>query len=310
MRQEASMAIAIASSHAPSVLRAFRADEYRELARSALSQGWDVYQESGGHVAVVSPQGHRVRLSVTAYAASGSLAAKRHEFRQAGLDLRSRSERRRTQRQEARTMQVHQVPRTEVPDVTPTGTREVVRRNTPRPAGGAYALQGELETLDVGGFAVALGQRADGTWTAYTRDRSRRGGRRSWYAQDRTALLDRVYPSIATEPPRLEGPTKPSKAQEALAAAAPQAPEPEPEPEPEAPRQLPRPSTFHVVQAAPDEFPLAAALDQLDTVLAPGLVALEAAGKRDAADLVRAELVRTALEEELLALYRRVMSGA
>lgn len=265
-----------------SVLRAFRADEFRELARMALAQGWEVYPEHGGHVAAVCPTtGRLVRLSVTAYAAHGVLEAKRREFAQAGLDLRSKAERRRAHRQEAR-MHVHLVQGSGVPPVTATAAHPFLDSGETRP--------------------------------------DSRGRRRRVCACGavQNAPQHRVQPVAAVQVPLPEPEPEP---------VPPPAPDPEPEPEP-----VPEPdavvtvwpngsatveegrldrvqAAWHVVRAEPGEYPLAEALDHLDTALAPGLAALEAAGRQDAAELVRAELVRTPLEEELLALYRRVMTG-
>lgn len=297
-----------------SILRAFRADEFRDLVRLALRQGWDVYPERGGHVAAVSPTGRTVRVSVTAYAAHGVLVAKRREFIAAGLDLRSKAERRRAHRQEVRM---------EVPQAN--GAAQAQAR--PLPAGGKFARIGEVEVQDVKGRQVRLWGRVDGQWVAEVRDPSLAGRRRSWYGPGREELLAKVRDTIDT-PPILRGPrnaTQERATADLLADAAEDAaladsrtrledvhlPEPEP---PEVLTTLvaaaDQPGAWHVVSATPEEYPLAAALDHLDERVRPALEALAQAGKSDAVALLEGELVRTPVEEELLALYRRVMTGA
>jgi hypothetical protein len=271
----------------------FRAPEFRDLAREAMSQGWDVYQRKGGHVSAVNPQtGARVDLSATAY--SGPVvSAKRRDFIRAGLDIDPRTGHRPRHRQEA-PMQVHDVTPATPAAVTPLEAREVQSRpNAPQPAGGKYAMRGAQEVLDVGGHRVVIGERQDGVWMAYTRDLGLKARRRTWYSSEgRDALVAHVSQDVADRPPVLED----------LVAITPPV-------EAAAPSNGGTGPGFHVVQADPEEFPLAAALDSLDANLAPALEALAAAGKGDAVALLQAEVVRTPIEEELLALYRRVMRG-
>lgn len=283
------------------LLRSVQSDMVRDLARRAVDQGWDLYPNGGGHLAAVNPDtGARVTLATSAgggHATSNVRAA----FARAGLDLRSKAERRRSRRQEVRPMQVRDVTPTVPAPVVPMEAREVQSRpNAPQAAGGKFAMRGPQEVLDVGGFRVVIGERQDGVWMGYTRDLGLRARRRTWYSSDgRQALLDRAAQDVADRPPVLDAP----------------APEEEPAPadtveEATAAVESGPLAGFHVVQADPEEFPLARALDRLDVSMAPALAALEAAGKGDAAALVRAEVSRTPLEEELLALYRRVMTGA
>lgn len=281
------------------VLRSFRTDEFRELARRAVAQGWTAYQRGNGHVALVAPTGAQVTLSATAYTGHGLVESKRLELARAGLDLRSKAERRRAHRQEVR---MH------APDTTPTPTPT---RRHPTPAGGKFAqVPGSLAVLDLDGFRVRLWSRADGTWVTETRDLAMKRRLRAVYAQDRDTAVERMRLEIAAKPPIVEEPPKP-----------PPAPVPErvqvtdrlvapgPLQDPPVASAVARRGGFHVVQAEAGDFPLAAALEALDATLAPALAALTAAGKVDAADLIRAELDRSPLEEELVRLYRRVMTG-
>jgi len=194
-------------------------------------------------------------------------------------------------------MQIREVDHVVPAPITTEGQVEVRHRKGAQSKGGRYALAGPLEVLDVGGYQVKVGSRADGAWVAYTRDKAMRQGRRSWYDRDRDALLAKVAADVVARPPALDAP----------------APAPEAEwpglTEHLDPAPVLAAGDWHVVHATPGEYPMAAALDALDASLAPALAALEAAGKTDAADLIRAEVSRTPLESELLALYRRVLRG-
>lgn len=280
----------MAQAYAPTpLLRAVRSDQLRGLVRRAVDQGWDLYANGGGHLAAVNPtNGARVVLSMTTNGTGHALGNTRQAFARAGLDLRPKAERRRALRQEARPMQVH--------DVTPTAPAPVTPLETEAPnpragqggkAGGKFARSGPTERLDVGGYLVRAWPRADGTWVAETPDLSKSRRLRSWYGQDRDQLLARVAEGIAEDPPRLVPAADEVHVTTAQGLAADMAATPE-----------------------PVEYPLAAALDALDAALAPGLAALVAAGRTDAAELVRAELTRSPLEDELLRLFRRVMTGA
>lgn len=308
------------------VARLFRSPELGRLATLAVAQGWDVARLSGGHVAATNPRtGARVQMSGTGYVTRGTLRAKVHEFVQAGLDPDwTRKADRARQRQEATPMQVHDVPRTDPPPVTEVGTREVIRNpGVHLTQGGRYAYVGAQEVLDVAGYQVRLGLRADGTWVATTPDATQKRRVRQWYAQDREAVLGRVAEGVVARPPDPNIPPRKPQAprrtedpsQGVRVEAAPGVDSP---PTPVVDRlararqagyQSPDAGSFHVVQADPAEFPLAAALDALDVAMAPALAALDAAGKADAAGLLRGELVRSAVESELLALYRRVLRG-
>jgi DNA-binding NarL/FixJ family response regulator len=80
----------------PVSLRAFRSPDYRDLVAEAQSQGWDVYRTGSDHVAVVNPAtGARVILTTTGSTSSGhALGNVRAQLVRAGLDLRSKTERR------------------------------------------------------------------------------------------------------------------------------------------------------------------------------------------------------------------------
>src|SRR5262245_5979209 len=167
----------------PAVLRAFRSGEYRHLARLAMAQGWDVYVKGGGHVAAVNPRnGAQVLMSETAYASGGALAAKRQEFLRGGLDLRSKSERRRAHRQEGRMAIAAPIP-TEV------------RSRKPGGAGGNYAILSR-ETIDMGGTEGWVNRRANGSWTATWKDPTATSGYRNRQDQSREAILAKVTEAL------------------------------------------------------------------------------------------------------------------
>jgi len=269
-----------------SVLRAFRAPEYRDLARMALDQGWDVTHLRGRHVRATNPTtGARVDLSATAYTTHGNLAAKRREFAQAGLDLESR----RRHRQEASMAMTEPTP-------TPERARPPIIVDPPRstPAGGKYART-SVEELTIQGATVQVSHRADGVFQAYTRDLGYKSHRRAWQGRDRDALVARITTDLAESPPLLDLDAATDERLDAAVGAITDKPA--------------RPNgrgDWHVVQVSAGDYPLAEALDRLDMAMAPALEALEAAGKTDAAGLLRGELDRSPMEAELLALYRRV----
>jgi hypothetical protein len=65
-------------------------------------------------------------------------------------------------------------------------------------------------------------------------------------------------------------------------------------------------STVIAAFVDPDDYPIARALDDLERAVMPAVLALEAAGKSEAAELIRVELAKSPAEVELLALYREV----
>jgi hypothetical protein len=304
---------------APAIARLFRSPELRGLAALAAAQGWDIYKRDGGHVSAVNPRnGAQVLMSGTGYVTHGTLAAKRQEFARAGLDLewsRKAARAARRHRQEAR-MQVHALDRPDPAPITAQDTVEVARKaGAHQSAGGRFAMVGDLESLDVGGFAVKLGHRADGTWMAYTRDLALRARRRTWYNRDRDALLAHMAEDVVARPPLLEAPEPEPEIEAAWAGLDehldPPTPEPGTDPGPAAGTgsgRLDRAAgAWHVAHVEAGEYPLAEGLDALDQAMAPALAALDAAGKSDAAALLRGELTRSPVEAELLALWRRVM---
>jgi hypothetical protein len=294
------------------VARLFRSPELGRLATLAAAQGWDVSRLPGGHVAATSPTGARVLMSGTGYVTHGTLRAKVHEFVQAGLDPDwTRKGARARQRQEVRPMQVSAVERPEAAPITPsTATHPTLRRpGAHLTQGGRYAFVGDQEVLDVGGYRVRVGERADGAWIAATRDTSQARNLRQWTGQSRAAVLAKAAEDVVARPPVADGPPSPRRAprSEALAGVPPEVLAPAPEPEGRLDRVA---QGFHVVQAEPGEFPVAAALDALDATVAPAVAALRLAGRDDAADLLTEAAGPTSpAERELLALYRRVLRG-
>jgi hypothetical protein len=268
----------------------FRSPELRELAREAIRQGAHTRITGGGHYLVTNPTtGQRVSLSTTAADSrkGHTLGNARRQLERAGL-VRPRH-------------------RQEVPVEVRTISTQSGGVHSPRPgaqrAGGKFARVGDVEVLEVQGHRVRLWERQDGQWVAETPWEGTARGLRAWYGPGREATMAKLQEGLDT-PVEVR-----PHARKADAPAA--APEPEArQEEAPVPALAPVPArSYRVVQADAEEFPLVAALDGLDTTLAPALAALEAAGKRDAADLIRGELTRSPLEEEALGLYRRVMRG-
>lgn len=278
------------------LLRSVQSDLVRDLARRAVAQGWDLYPNGGGHLAAVHPvTGAQVTLATSA---GGGHATEnvRAAFRRAGLDLRSKAERRRSRRQEVHPMQVRDVTPAPPPlPVVPIPEAEDRRR------GRLPTNLASREALDIGGRRVVIRQGTGGRWSASTRDAAYKTGRRSWAGLDRDAMVDRIARDLAEEAAAEEAAVEESATRLADVHL--------PDPEAVAAVEGGPLAGFHVVQADPEEFPLAAHLAALDAAVAPALAALEAAGKVDAAGLLRAEVERSPLEEELVRLYRRVMSG-
>jgi hypothetical protein len=166
--------------------------------------------------------------------------------------------------------------------------------------GGRFATV-HREEVEVAGLAVRLSRRADDVWMASIPDTSKVQGRRAWYSSvGREDVLSKVAASMAAEEDQ-------AVAESGARLADVHLPE-----DAQAVQEVLNGGplgAWHVVQANPEDYPHAAALDRLDASLAPALAALEAAGKADAAGLLRAEVTRSEVEEELLALYRRVMRG-
>ena len=81
--------------------RVFRSPDYRDLVERAIEQGFDVYRTGSDHIAVVNPlTGQRVTMSTSGSTRSGhALGNVRAALMRAGLDLRSKAERRRDRKQ-------------------------------------------------------------------------------------------------------------------------------------------------------------------------------------------------------------------
>jgi hypothetical protein len=132
-------------------------------------------------------------------------------------------------------------------------------------------------------------------------DHTKKSGRRQWMSKDgRDALVDRINSDLATgHETRASTPAFVTERIPEPVAAVAQAISDAP------PKSRNGGSvSWHAVAVDPEEFPLAAALDDLDAKVMPALAALEAAGKIDAAGLLRAELDMTPVEAELLRLWR------
>ena len=136
-----------------------------------------------------------------------------------------------------------------------------------------------------------------------------KSGRRQWMSKDgRDALVARIERDLLED--------RPARGEQSTGAAvnpptaAPTLPPFVAERVPERYTNGTDPDTsWRAVAVAQAEFPLASALDHLHASVAPALEALEAAGKVDAAGLLRSELALTPTEQELLRLWRRVTHG-
>lgn len=347
-----------ARTHAPSplpsisVLRSFRSDTLRDLARRALAQGWDAYRTGGGHVRLVSPTGQMVEMSTSAAGNGHDQRNVRLAFARAGLDLRPKAERRRERIAARRARPIPQevpvttdAPRPPADDPTPfarisetretIGGRQVLFWRTANgvawalvaPPGGTPHAAGRKGFSDQGGDEASVRRRVVAYIERGEVPHPGRGGKRApspvVVRQATPGELERAFgpdarpngaaghpspapdhttPAPAPAPALVTGPTP-----EAPAAPAGRAPTagPDAQPLPSTP-----PSTDDAVavraSARLQVYPIAAALDDLDRRVGPAIDALEAAGKVDAAALVRAELAMTPAEVELLALYRAV----
>lgn len=281
-----------------SVLRSFRSPDFRDLVRQALRQGWVPYQRPGGHLDVVNPaNGAIVQVSTTAHTGGPVLRPKRREFERAGLVVHRRHQVASGGPNMTESHAFHELP-PKVPEAAPEveslGTHPVVNRTAHRPKGGAFALVGQAEVLTIHGVQVTVVERADGVFIARTPDVAKGKGVRTWSAGPTTGGRDAAV----------------AKATAALAQDL--APEAPPEVVARIPESVPHTNgaasaaTWAAVRVDPEDYPLAVALDNLESSIAPALVALEAAGKVDAAALIRAEVATTPVEDELLALWRSV----
>ena len=365
-----------------SVLRAFRSDAFRQLARDATRQGWQLYINGNGHADAVSPSGQIVRLSTTAHAGGDVVKAKRREFERAGLTFgkirhprsqypasygtgyASRSsgvgdpslgqpapdelpigpvveQTLDERRSEVDPMAATSSSPMPIPTalVPPKRGRHVdlSPRASSRRAGGAYAYVGG-EEITIHGIPVKIRERADGQLMAIVADKRASSGRKQWSgSKDRAELVGRVTTWIEAQlaefaagtvevevhetpapEPKIDRPdldpitTIPSPVE-------PDVPEPAPDVEIEVevdPGSDRKPANgveadaaiWAAVRVDPSDYPIAAALEELDRAVAPAIAALEASGKLDAAALVRGELQRTPAEDELLRLWCEIKS--
>lgn len=355
---------------AGSALRSFRTDVLRDLARRALEQGWDAYRTGGGHVRLVNPtSGAMVELSTTANGRAHGQENVRQALMRAGVDLRSKAERRRDERARARLTS----PRT-TQETTPMMADPIPAEQAPEPATTAEPTTTTTTTDDdppVRPFArldekkLTIGDREVLTWrtaggqawamvaapggTPYS------AGRKGFSAQEAQGGMAEVmrrvhgyiergevphagrggsrYDASGAQRPRggitvrqatpdeLErafGPTNGANgyptttADQATprTAAQSEVPSAGPDPSSAGPAVPPAGQDDEVwVSARPDPaaYPIAHNLDLLDRRVGPAIEALEAAGKTDAAALIRAELATTPAEAELLRLYRELM---
>lgn len=344
-----------------STLRGFRAPEMRDLARRAVQDGWDLYTRPGGHVDVVNPaNGAVVRLSSTGYAGPSQLKPKRHEFEVAGLDLRSKAERRRADRltrarAAARRVLAATPPPApnvdpgidgraiEVPDVTQQ--RLQIEADTHRPpppqSGEAHARYRDGSTMFISdeiamvdGVRLRIRQQRGGALIGWTPPEASIYDRKSWSVgprplsktapprtleEQRAELEAKVRDWIAAgKPPRKPQPTRPAneRSQAVREAAMTKgngvAPQPDAE---DLATEAALVATGHLrpggvvwttARVDPAEFPIASALAELHRAVGPAIAALEAAGRADAAALVRAELANTPAEQELLRLWQEL----
>jgi hypothetical protein len=285
------------------VLRAFRSSDLRDLTRLAIDQGWDAAITGGGHVRVVNPtNGRRVILSASSAANAHGLGNARAAFRRAGLALGDRPQ--------------HAPP---IPEEVPTMTTDTtgvdagLARNTQRlhpearKAGGAYALKAPKQPVAIAGHRVLIGERTDGNWVAEMAWPAMKSGRRQWMSEKgRDVLVARITRDLETGHLSRPG---------GLVEAAP-VPGAEVIPPTSAPalhpfvaERIPEAVKRTNGAATAEAFPIASGLAALHATVAPTLAALEAAGKADAAALLRGELALTPAEAELLGLWRLVTRG-
>lgn len=355
------------------VLRSFRSDTLRDLARRALDQGWDAYPTGGGHIRMVSPEGRIVEMSMTAAASrrGHDQANVRAEFARAGLDLRSKAEQRREKRAlrsqyrgplslgEARSAHertmtmaapapMPKADKKAPPKIVAAEHTTKTNRYTAR-SGARAATNPAVNVWDerIAGQPFRFREHADGKVSVTT---LRRRPQRS-YGPSKTpmderreylaAWVQRVGPwedapltngsaghplpvpqTIADVPDDVEPGAVPDTDKAIVDAfdaalmtpAEPAEPEPTetPPPAPEVPAServdegLTRAAEWSVVRVDPSEFPIASTLSALHDSVQPAIAALIAAGKSDAAALLRGELELTPVESELVRLWAEV----
>jgi hypothetical protein len=319
-------------------LRGIRNERLRSLAEDAIGQGFRVIQTGSGHPVLASPSGERVWFSTSASDGYHVVANVRASLMRAGYIPRDRRGQKATPpvAVEDRGPAVDEL-HSEDEQMTQPGHAFVGEKPKVATAGGyTFASKGKsVDAADViiGGQPFRIRYNADGSANSTT---LRRSPQRSW--QSRGGDLARLRASMAAfvaenggwEPPMpdteipgpMNGHATDAELAEVVSAARARAvvettaraakAEPEPrvdEPEPAAEDDAPGGDAGGVWVSAfvdPGAYPIAKALDELDRAVGPAILALEAAGKADAAGLVRSELARTPAEAELLALYREV----
>lgn len=307
------------SSHG--VIRGFRSDAFKALAREAFHQGWDLFARPGGHIDAVSPSGAIVQMSLTAHTGGPVLDQKRREFERAGLDLRSKVARRRDDRIAAR----HQAPideapapRTEEPLMTdettaPEASEAPFARVPGSEVRETIGDRQVLTYLTANGMVWALVSRPGGSPHGDGRKGfSRKDGDQAAIMAEVRAWLDNGAPSAGhrarrSDRTRYEGPLTNGHATQAQVDEVPVVPVYEVVAPAPTPAQGP---SWRAVGIDPADYPIAVALAALDEAVGPAIAALEAAGKGEAADLIRAEVATTPAETELLTLFREVTGSA
>ena len=315
-------------------LRAIRSDGMKSLARQALAQGFGLEWNGSGHPVLVSPDGTRVGFSATKRNNYHAVANVKSALVRAGFDPSATTARaRRAMASAARgsgssmpspdpiTSAVERVmldePRLEVPPMTdatvdaPVDAPETVKHKQYRPAGGKYVYT-SAETLDLDGTPFYVRHRTDGQVAGFLHDDRVKSGRKVFARKDgdQSAIVEAARAYIAEgrpEPRRVGAETAASPAKTGHDAAEAPALAVDTAKRPNGASGGSR-GVWAAAYVDPDDYPVAAGLDELDRMVAPAIEALLAAGKADAAELVRAELKRSPAEEELLRLYQEVMN--
>lgn len=251
-------------------LRGIRSDRIRALARQAIEQGFTLRQDHG-HPALVASDGQRIWFSGTNVGGRGDRNFRaelmRHGFRP-------------PDRSEVATMQAEP-------------TKHAV------PGGGfTFAPKGKSIAADdviIGGQPFRIRTNADGSVNATT---LRRPKQRSWQSKSGDVLrLRRTLADFAASVEPWETPMPDGYVNGSAGPAR--------SPEVQTPVEVITPElAVELEQHTAGDYPIASALDNLERVVGPAILALEWVGKNDAAALLRSELAMTPAEVELLALYR------
>ena len=298
-------------------LRGIRSDRLRELAHDAIEQGFAIVQSGSGHPMLVSPEGRRVWFSSSTSSRDfHGLANARAALIRAGYvppERRGRQSRPASPPPDIEVVRQDDEPITREDQMPSQHPYLETKPKVADRGGYTFVSKGKAvaaEDVFVGGQPFRIRTNADGSLNVTT---LRRRGQRGWQRKDgdRAALIRTVAGWVRTVEP-WEDPmpdtayTNGHAAAElgalpASAEAIADALEVEPEPVVE-----PRSSVVIAAFVDPGDYPIARSLDELERAVEPAILALEAAGKSDAAALVRGELAKTPAELELLALYREV----